>query len=99
MRYRWQDPAPAPVAAIRERRMRLRVFERGTQPSVKHAPEQPSMVFDGVEYVEAPETVELSCRGCAFCDDTRDCLKAEQPAEKTFGGHCSERSVIYIRKA
>ena len=96
--YRWQDPAPAPLAAIRERRMRLRVFERGTQPSVKHAPEQPSMVLDGVEYVEAPEV--SWCHECAFkVGDGDGCMDAERAAQKAFGGTCEERSVIYIRKA
>lgn len=51
--YRWQDPAPAPVAAIRERRTK-----RVPINCAQTAPEQPSMVLDGVEYVEAPE---LTC--------------------------------------
>ena len=112
--YRWQDPAPEAVQQIKLRRItrmlndvdyreaqmcalkaeteehNLRVF--------KDAPEQPSMVLDGVEYVEAPEV--SWCHECAFkVGDGDGCMDAERAAQKAFGGTCEERSVIYIRKA
>jgi len=90
--YRWQDPAPEAVKAIRARR---------TWNGVRtawHAPEQPSMVLDGVEYVEAPEV--SWCHECAFkVGDGDGCMDAERAAQKAFGGTCEERHVIYIRKA
>lgn len=87
--YRWQDPAPEAVKAIRARR---------TWNGVRtawHAPEQPSMVLDGVEYVEAPET-----DGCAGCEFRNSCAYEKRIfGEHAFGGGCGERHVIYIRKA
>lgn len=91
--YRWQDPAPAPVGMIRERRTK-----RVPINCAQTAPEQPSMVVDGVEYVEAPEV--SWCHECAFkVGDGDGCMDAERAAQKAFGGTCEERSVIYIRKA
>jgi hypothetical protein len=88
--YRWQDPAPAPVAAIRERRTK-----RVPINCAETAPEQPSMVVDGVEYVEAPET-----DGCAGCEFRNSCSYEKRIfGEHAFGGGCGERHVIYIRKA
>ena len=87
--YRWQDPAPEAVKAIRARR---------TWNGVRtawHAPEQPSMVLDGVEYVEAPET-----DGCAGCEFRNSCSYEKRIfGEHAFSGGCGERHVIYIRKA
>jgi len=97
--YRWQDPAPAPVGMIRARRLQRRfVAEHGPFSAAQTAPEQPSMVLDGVEYVEAPEV--SWCHECAFkVGDGDGCMDAERAAQKAFGGTCEERSVIYIRKA
>lgn len=99
--YRWQDPAPAPVAAIRERRMhRLFVAEHGPFSAAETAPEQPSMVLDGVEYVEAPEPCRGSfCEDCAFEGDEDACVSSDKAAKEAFGGSCEQRRVIYIRKA
>jgi len=58
----------------------------------------PTMTIDGVEYVEAPETAW--CLGCAF--EKRSCYvndKRGKAARAAFGGSCSDRRVIYLRKA
>lgn len=141
--YRWQDPAPAAVKAIRNR---VYWIERRRNP-VEYEPETialpvrdmsepkakscghlrtgenvckqchqclidagkhscpvcessvPTMTIDGVEYVEAPETVDANaCSGCAFAG-MRDCDKPRRIASHCFGNFCDERHVIYIRKA
>ena len=94
--YRWQDPAPAPVGMIRARRLQRRfVAEHGPFSAAQTAPEQPSMVVDGVEYVEAPET-----DGCAGCEFRNSCSYEKRIfGEHAFSGGCGERHVIYIRKA
>lgn len=93
--YRWQDPAPAPVAMIRSRRMR-QLFTR-EHGAWSHAPAVPTMVIDGVQYVEEPET--SWCSGCAFKGEEDSCFGAEKKSISIFGGTCEQRSVIYIRKA
>lgn len=109
--YRWQDPPPPPVQAIRWRRDQFDRFRAEPEPSTpeqwlrKHVPEVfepapvPSMVIEGVEYVEAPEY-----GGCAGCEFLREpiskCLEIRDPAAiSAFGGNCRDRRVIYIRKA
>lgn len=60
---------------------------------VQPAPEVPFMVVDGERYVEAPAT--SGCDGCSFIGVA--CTRAVDIAEKTFGGCCSDRSVIYLK--
>ena len=91
--YRWQDPAPAPVGMIRERRTK-----RVPINCAQTAPEQPSMVVDGVEYIEA-QGDGGTCIGCAFEIEGGPACVRSSPAKSAFGGDCQERDVIYLRKA
>lgn len=94
--YRWQDPAPEAVKAIRARRTWNGVRTTWHAPE-QAAPAVPTMVIDGVEYVEAPET--SWCSGCAFKGEEDSCFGAEKKSISIFGDDCRQRSVIYIRKA
>ena len=59
---------------------------------VHPAPEVPFMVVDGQRYVEKRGP---TCYGCSFIGVA--CTRAVDIAEKTFGGRCSDRSVIYLK--
>ena len=103
---RWQDPPPPPVQAIRWRRDQFDRFRAepaefvGVDNSAAFAPAPvPSMVIEGVEYVEAPEH-NSSCQGCVFehCS-AYQCMDIQEEAERVLSASCSDRRVIYIRKA
>lgn len=102
--YRWQDPPPAPVQSIKLRRLTRMLCEPAEFIEVDNSAEfavapapVPSMVIEGVEYVEHPcET----CEGCYFEKRScHTCSEVEDFAVPAFGGNCRARSVIYIRKA
>lgn len=104
--YRWQDPPPPPVQSIKLRRMELEYFRSADKkPGTIALPVQqmpapvPSMVIEGVEYVEAPEH-NSSCQGCVFehCS-AYQCMDIQEEAERVLSASCSDRRVIYIRKA
>lgn len=106
--YRWQDPPPPPVQAIRWRRDQFDRFRAepaefvGVDNSAAFAPAPvPSMVIEGVKYVEAPDIRKdkSTCEGCAFEKNDEGCDEAYRMSREVFGGDCSARSVIYIRKA
>jgi hypothetical protein len=62
----------------------------------------PSMVIEGVEYVEAPEVVDGACNGCCFAAARKAhalCFRAQEVGALEFGAYCDDRRVIYIRKA
>ena len=107
--YRWQDPPPPPVQAIRWRRDQFDRFRAepaefvGVDNSAAFAPAPvPSMVIEGVEYVEAPEVVDGACNGCCFAAARKAhalCFRAQEVGALEFGAYCDDRRVIYIRKA
>lgn len=103
--YRWQDPAPAAVQAIRWRREqfdRFRAEPADIGPITPDPAPVPSMVIEGVEYVEAPEVVDGACNGCCFAAARKAhalCFRAQEVGALEFGAYCYDRRVIYIRKA
>lgn len=106
--YRWQDPPPAPVQSIKLRRLTRMLCEPAEFIEVDNSAEfavapapVPSMVIEGVKYVEAPDIRKdkSTCEGCAFEKNDEGCDEAYRMSREVFGGDCSDRSVIYIRKA
>ncbi len=99
--YRWQDPPPPAVHRINLRRTFLRFTGEPNDigPITPPPAPVPSMVIEGVEYVEAPEH-NSSCQGCVFehCS-AYQCMDIQEEAERVLSASCSDRRVIYIRKA